>query len=851
MYIGVRGTQKYAARSLLFKNLDVACVSNTRYQPHKRPQKPYAAGLNISFSQLPFLNPPMAPNSSILVILGSQRAAASLAKAAHLQLEDQPNNNVAKLFKQKHSSKSEESNHPTRVIEHYFGSTSSKCKPETLLDIEESVKTRMKELKVETSTTSAVVFVDSENAGEPITFPFEHSSSFLELNGDELLRKLVVVHSPKLNFNNWLGVHLLPADKTTESAKDLLNRALSATSPPYDPAHVRDAYDRGGAATGRHATKAVVLLLGLTGHGKSKTINRLVGQDLLPMGRSTLGSTTKVIHRITLNSFNKTSAASIPVEIDDTPGLEDTTYRDREANRALLTEYQRQQFPSGIYPNVILLVASWDSITVDAHNEPHNLTSAIGKSMYHLKLSGLVDIKRPNVVVVVTKSLPTLRHLDDRRAKERDIQWNIQANRRIGIITDIQRRVFPDLTIPWEVVFIENGGGTDMHATYPTLPNGKISHQNLFDAIRHVIERRGPGGLYDLAGHQALDVLTGAEPLDSRNQVNMGVIVDKSAALFTPVTQNLPPPSERISELVDQYFGVTYNPVHNVFGRTNVLSVNMSDVQITPIPVDHDAPVDLVPASQLNNNNGPNDVARAALPKYYSTSSAFQSASSPSSKTYVRACVTHHLTSNSTLTVSEEMKTIIQQLPVWSSASQEEYDDFFETYGSHVVTRVALGGLLRVVLRRTDSESSEEPHGLQAVEIFRDGGGALAGDVTQALEAHFLGQDVAGKYRSTLIRWMDALETDPVFCPDQEPTHIEPLHALDGVGEKRADLERALGIYLKRMKPAETAPIQDAVVSTEETRNPRSLQKRFLNALLTNLANIRKKTLNVGRRQSK
>jgi hypothetical protein len=241
-----------------------------------------------------------------------------------------------------------------------------------------------------------------------------------------------------------------------------------------------------------------------------------------------------------LNSFNKTSATSITVALDDTSGLEDTTDSDHEANRVLLYEYQKQQFPPGIYPNVILLVASWDSITVDAHNELHSLTSAVGKSMYNLKLSGLVDVKPPNVIVVVTKSLPTSRHFDDRSVKEMDIQWNINANRHIGIITDIQRRVFPHLAIPWEVVFIDNGGGSDMRATYPTLPNGKVSHQNLFDAIRHVIERPGPNGFHDLAGYQALHVLTGAEPLDSRSAVKRDILVSKSSAPLVSIWISLP-----------------------------------------------------------------------------------------------------------------------------------------------------------------------------------------------------------------------------------------------------------------------------------------------------------------------
>ncbi|KAJ7753186.1 hypothetical protein B0H16DRAFT_1544757 [Mycena metata] len=342
----------------------------------------------------------------------------------------------------------------------------------------------------------------------------------------------------------------------------------------------------------------------------------------------------------------------------------------------------------------------------------------------------------------------------------------------------------------------------------------------------------------ELRNRQAAADVHNEEPVPTEVQGPVAAeLPTEGADHMKPVTPSLLPPSERISELANRYFGITYDPVRNVFGRTNVLAVNISNIQINRIPVNYDAPLDLLPASQLNDNS-PDHVARSGLLNHYSTSSAFQSASLPSSKTYVRACVTYDLTSNSTPMVSEEMKAIIQQLPIWSSASQEEYNEFFETHGTYVVTRVALGGLLRVVLRRTDSGSFEEPHGLQAVEIFQDGGGALAGAVTQELGAHFRGQGVPGSYRSTLIRWIDALETDPVFCPDQEPTHIEPLHALDGVGEKRADLERALGVYLSRMNPPETTRTQPAVVSTEQTRDLGSGQKSFqvMRAALTNFA---------------
>ena len=45
---------------------------------------------------------------------------------------------------------------------------------------------------------------------------------------------------------------------------------------------------------GRHLDRAVVVMFGESGHGKSKTINRLIGDNRLSVARRSAGSTTKV-----------------------------------------------------------------------------------------------------------------------------------------------------------------------------------------------------------------------------------------------------------------------------------------------------------------------------------------------------------------------------------------------------------------------------------------------------------------------------------------------------------------------------------------------------------------------------
>jgi hypothetical protein len=195
--------------------------------------------------------------------------------------------------------------------------------------------------------------------------------------------------------------------------------------------------------------------------------------------------------------------------------------------------YQQRYFsktpemPWQKYPNVILLVASWDSITMDAHNQPVHFTSPIGQSMYKLSLSSLVDSNRNNVIVVVTKCMSFMDDLADYKTQEeKNVQWNIKAGRRTAIIHDLQQRIFPSLQ-PWPIIFIENGGGQEIHQKYPTLPNSELSHQNLFEAIRGIIE--GSQGPSDFAGLQAMQLIADAETLHRSFQPQTEILIDNKS----------------------------------------------------------------------------------------------------------------------------------------------------------------------------------------------------------------------------------------------------------------------------------------------------------------------------------
>ncbi|KAJ7328887.1 hypothetical protein DFH08DRAFT_317356 [Mycena albidolilacea] len=757
----------------------------------------------------------MSQDNSIIIILGSAGAGKTLAKAAKRLIADE-------------AKRGQSSSPPTFstgrrvVIEHYSRAGLRipffKCRTtETLLEIETAVRKQMQKIKTAPKVTS-IMFVHGKKR---TAFPFKKDTQFLGLRGTALFQKLVVVQTPGADMPcSDLGMRVCSFDGKPKSASGFVGRLLNE-APAERLLPVPKLPGNGEVVpvvNGRDPRQFVLLLVGYSGHGKSKTINRLLRQDLLTIGRKTLGSTTKAIHRVRIREATRDPATDFTVAVDDTPGLGDTTYRDRTVNASLMRAYKERYFPTGasqIYPNIILLVASWDSITQDAHNEPRHFTSAVGKSMYSLASSGLVDNDRANAVVVVTKSMSSWDQFDDFKSFQKNAQWNIQAARRKRIIIDLQRKVFPKLA-PWLVIFIENGGGTDIRAEYATLPNGETSHKNLFDTIRAVIEKEGPKGTKDIAGIRALAVLAGADASDLVSTAETQILINPTEDIIGPEISSTDPnhssPEKRIQAITDTYFGVTYNPIRRTMGHKNVLSLEPAEIQFRdgPGPEMNDFAVAVAQQEPLEKPNV------AGLIAQYSNSAAFLSALSTKSDCFVFRYVSKVAYLDSARPqLSPEMKRVVERLPRWSPKSKQQYIEFFGNHGTHVITALALGGALRVIVESTeekvskkrtssankkvvDTTASDRSMQTRKIRIFRDGGGALASEITKVLEDRFTNSAHPSDWEGLRTRWIKDLGRDPVFCPDSNLTEFRFLHALGGLtGTQQEDLKQATEFYLR------------------------------------------------------
>ncbi|KAJ7874380.1 hypothetical protein B0H13DRAFT_2348579 [Mycena leptocephala] len=388
---------------------------------------------------------------NVIIILGSRNPGKNLADAARRTSMD-----VVDVYSVKHRT------------------SFTSQQPAVLLEIGKIVKAQLKNIRSGASVNiTAIVFVHGKDLDKSTCFPFTHESSFLGLDDDALFRKLVVVQAApenrlKLGWSHLLnaGMRVLSGDGKPDellcqilaSQAPLSNVPASSDASPNplaqdgnvdvdDQPNLQQRYKDWARATGRHYDQAVILLVGHSGHGKSKTINRLIGHNLL-----------EVVQRVKMPVPASNTEPSVILALDDTPGYSDNTHTDRGSNLAIIKLYQDRYFSENVrmpwrrYPNVILLVTSWNIITADAHNLPEHFTSPIGQSMFKLSQAELVDHDRRNVIVVVTKCMSFMTDFDDYKAlPEKNEQWNIEAGKRRRIITDLQRKVFPK-SLPWPIV---------------------------------------------------------------------------------------------------------------------------------------------------------------------------------------------------------------------------------------------------------------------------------------------------------------------------------------------------------------------------------------------------------------
>ena len=226
---------------------------------------------------------------------------------------------------------------------------------------------------------------------------------------------------------------------------------------------------------GRSINHVSVLLVGSSGVGKSSTVNHLLGIELAKTNESQ--SETRSTQEFTIHGSDpKYEVEELPLGLVDTPGFCDTDGSRQDACNLLSTQKFFRTHPklSGCYPNLIFVVVKATDNRIMGEN------SELGKSLRCIKLLGLVDPDKPNIVAILTHACGV--------RKKSNKEWSEELEKRKSRVRQI---IFNDLKVFAPVVMLENAYddcGLKVRGDYTRLPNKELQPKNLYTACAKVLK---------------------------------------------------------------------------------------------------------------------------------------------------------------------------------------------------------------------------------------------------------------------------------------------------------------------------------------------------------------------------
>ena len=241
----------------------------------------------------------------------------------------------------------------------------------------------------------------------------------------------------------------------------------------------------------RPSNRAVFFLYGVSGAGKSSTLNHLFnGAESIPVSANKSGL-RHVIEYVGSMVSDHWSADGLEISFVDAPGFNDTQGRVQDAyNLANIEQFISQHPQLGLhnfakfagifytyavfYPNIVL-------ITVDANDERMlGYDTDVGRMLRALgkKKMRIIDKKRPNVVFVMTHVCGIAKG-----------HWETKLKSKAYCLQLLGRRY---LKIHAPVVYIENdhaAWGLDKDGEWTILHNGERQPENLFNTCIEVMQK--------------------------------------------------------------------------------------------------------------------------------------------------------------------------------------------------------------------------------------------------------------------------------------------------------------------------------------------------------------------------
>ena len=230
----------------------------------------------------------------------------------------------------------------------------------------------------------------------------------------------------------------------------------------------------------RSPYQAMVFLYGLTGGGKSSTLNHLFNTELIPTSddRSCTADVTEYVATMDSEYWNVTD---LEIGFVDTPGFGDTESDSKDImNLAKIDSFlsnhpflNSQVVTHRIYPNIVMIVSN---IT---DNRMAEFNSQFSKMLRMLSKFDVVDKVRRNVVIVLTNAFSI------RPASK----YDEKKKRKLELVDNLSRLHFG---VSFPIILIENIY-EDLHTLgdWTVLPDGTKQPLNLFEAMISLMKHSG------------------------------------------------------------------------------------------------------------------------------------------------------------------------------------------------------------------------------------------------------------------------------------------------------------------------------------------------------------------------
>ena len=263
-----------------------------------------------------------------------------------------------------------------------------------------------------------------------------------------------------------------------------LEKELESFSKPRDhseltPRQKLCCYMALSAQIKRPSQSAMILVVGVTGAGKSSTINHLLDTgegDPVAITSDNESQTKETSEYVLTVDEPEYEVSDLSMSIIDTPGLNDTDGENQDACNFLSIQTFFRTHPNlrgkQIYPNLVFLVVKATDARIKGPR------SSLAKNLRGIKLLDVVDQNHPNLVVVVTWCCSVApKKWKETMQKKKD---------------DISTIVFQVLGLHAPVVLLENE--YDNHdlprdGDFTLLPNNERQPKNLYAACLSLLER--------------------------------------------------------------------------------------------------------------------------------------------------------------------------------------------------------------------------------------------------------------------------------------------------------------------------------------------------------------------------